>query len=166
VTKVAVSFVLVFVILAVHPAAGQESLVKVAGGFASTWDLTADLNGSPPWLLRGGSVSIDYQVSRRFSVVATVSRTAVHDQGIFRTWSGSDTLAAGGVRFGGRPSPRLELFVDALVGGWRRVGRSHWEDPNPLGFADFSETATAVAILTGGGLAPCTRPVVSESGLA
>lgn len=166
-TRVAVSFVLVFVFLAVNPVAGQESLVKVAGGFASTWDPRADLNGVPPWLLRGGSVSIDYQVSRRFSVVATVSRTAAHDQtSLHLTWSGSDTFAGGGVRFVGRRSPRLELSVDALVGGWRRVGKSHWEAPNPLGFADSSETATAVAALTGGGLALyLVRRVGVRSGL-
>ena len=85
---------------------------------------------------------------------------------IFLRWSGSDTFAGGGVRFGGRPSPRLELFVDALVGGWRRVGKSHWDPPSTLGFADFSETTTAVSTSAGGGLALwLTRRVGVRSGL-
>ena len=130
----------------------QDSLVTVAGGFASTNDGDRSL--------LGGVASIDYHVLRQLSIVATVQRTTGTSEGYFSTWSWTDTFVGGGVRFSGRPWPRIEPFVHGLVGGIRSRGaeRSDRNPPRGFVFIDGSYTETLPAAVAGGGVSVYGTP--------
>jgi hypothetical protein len=148
------AFSILFVVFSARSAFGQQHVATFAGGFASTSD--GDLT------LRGGVAAIDYHVSRRLSVVGTVYRTTGNSEGLFSTWSWSDTFVGGGVRFSGRPWPRVEPFAQGLVGALRTAGEER-PDPNPprgFRFVDGSYTETVAAGLTGGGVTFYATPRV------
>lgn len=145
--RVTLSGLFVLMLLAVHPAYGQEPLVRVAGGVATTSDGSTSL--------QGGVASLDYLISRRLSIVGTVHRTTGSSEGYFSTWSWSDIFAGGGVRFSGRRWPRVEPFALALVGGLRTAGveRPDRNPPRGFRFVDRSYSETVATVVAGGGLA-------------
>lgn len=145
-TRTAPSIVVVLLLLGAPRAHAQESLVTAAGGFASTAD------GRD--ILSGGVASVDYYLSRRLSVVATVQRTTGTSEGRFSTWSRTDTFVGGGVRFSGRPWSRFELFAHGFVGGFRiaAVERPDRNFPRGRVFVDGSFARTVTAVVAGGGV--------------
>jgi hypothetical protein len=116
------SLAVVLLWLGVPNVYAQESLVTLAGGFASTTDGDTSL--------LGGVASIDYHLLRQLSIVATAQRTTGTSEGYFSTWSWTDTFVGGGVRFSGRPWPRIEPFAYGLVGGFQSRGAER-ADRNP-----------------------------------
>lgn len=132
----------------------QESLVTVAGGFASTNDGDTSL--------LGGVATIDYHLLRQLSIVATAQRTSGTSEGYFSTWSWTDTFVGGGVRFSGRPWPRVEPFAHGLVGGYRSRGdeRADRNPPRGFVFSDGSFEETALAAVAGGGVSLYGTPRV------
>jgi hypothetical protein len=145
---------ILLVVFSARSAFGQQHLVTFAGGFAST--------SEPDLTFRGAVAAIDYHVLRRLSVVGTVYRTTANSEGFFSTWSWSDTFVGGGVRFSGRPWPRVEPFAQGLLGALRTAGEER-PDPNPprgFRFVDGSYTETVAAGLTGGGVTFYATPRV------
>ena len=153
-TRTSAAIAVVLLSLGVPKAHAQESLVTVAGGFASTKDERVSL--------LGGVASVDYYLSRRLSVVATVQRTTGTSEGYFSTWSWTDTFVGGGVRFSGRPWPRVEPFAHGLVGGFRTGGVERADRIRPRGFVfvDGSDTKTVPTVVAGGGVSLYGTPRV------
>ena len=155
-TRTAVSIAVGLLSLSAPRAYAQESLVTVAGGFASTNDGRDSL--------RGGVASVDYYLSRRLSVVATVQRTTGTSEGFLylSTWSRTDMFVGGGVRFSGRPWRRFELFAHGFVGGFRlaAVERPVRNFPRGRVFVDGSHARTVTAVVAGGGVGVYGTPRV------
>ena len=153
-TRTAASIVAVLLSLGAPRAYAQDSLVTVAGGLASTADERTSL--------LGGVATVDYHLSRRLSVVATVQRTTGTSGGYFSTWSWTDTFVGGGVRFSGRPWPRVEPFAHGLVGGIRIAGVERPDRIRPRGFVfvDGSYAKTVTAGIAGGGVSLYGTPRV------
>ena len=140
--------------LCVPRAYAQESLLTVSGGFASTFD-----GGTG---LMGGVASVDYHLSPRLRAVATVQRTTGTSEGFFSNWTWTDTFVGGGVRFSGRPWPRVEPFAHGLVGAFRTAGveRPDRNPPRGFVFVDGSYTETVPAVVAGGGVSVYGTPRV------
>lgn len=138
--------------LCVPKAYAQESLLTIAGGFASTFD-----GGTG---LVGGVAGVDYHLTPRLSAVATVQRTTGTSEGLFSTWTWTDTFVGGGVRFGGRPGRSVQPFVHGLVGAYRTGGVERADRSLPRGFVfvDGFYTETVPAVVAGGGVSVYGTP--------
>ena len=153
-TRVAASLLAAGLSLFATSAHAQESLVAAAAGLASTYDGEARFFG--------GVASLDYRLTRRWSAVATITHTTGSSEGYFSSWSWTDTFAGGGVRFSGRPWPRVEPFAHGLVGALRTAGVEQPDFNLPRGFVfqDGSYTETVAAVVAGGGVTVYGTPRV------
>ena len=153
-TRTAAVLVVVLCVFLPTKVDAQESLVTAAAGLASTYDGGTGLFGAVG--------SLDYRLSRRWSAVGTITHTTGSSEGIFSTWSWTDTFGGGGIRFSGRPWPRVEPFVHGLIGALRTAGLEQPDFRLPRGFVfvDGSYTETVAAVVAGGGVSLYATPRV------
>lgn len=153
-TKAIASLVVVLCLFVATKAYAQESLVTAAAGLASTHDGGTGLFGAVG--------SLDYRLSRRWSAVGTITHTTGSSEGYFSNWSWTDTFGGGGLRFSGRPWPRVEPFVHGLIGALHTTGLEQPDFRLPRGFVfvDGSYTETVAAVVAGGGVSLYATPRV------